>query len=322
MNRVLLNALLPGALLTLLTACGEDRAPALQGYVEGETLRIAAPVSGTLVALRVTRGETVTQGAPLFELEADREHQAVVEGQANARAAQAQIADLAKGKRPSELATLEAQRGQAMAAAELSGRQLIRQRDLRQRKLNSPEDVDRALALDTQNRERVRELTAELETARLAARIDTRTQAEADYEAAQARLAQARWQLEQKQQTAPEAGLIQDTLFRPGEYVPAGQPVVDVLPPDRIKLRFFVPETALARLKPGQTVSVSCDSCGPAFPATIRFISPEAEFTPPVIYSQENREKFVYLVEAWPKPEKAATLRLGQPVDVRLESQP
>ena len=93
---------------------------------------------------------------------------------------------------------------------------------------------------------------------------------------------------------------------------------MSLLPPGNVKLRFYVPETVLGRVRAGQAVSFTCDSCGDAMNATISFISDRAEFTPPVLFSKENRAKLVFLVEARPAPEVAARLNPGQPIDVRL----
>jgi HlyD family secretion protein len=137
-------------------------------------------------------------------------------------------------------------------------------------------------------------------------------------DAARAQLAQNQWRLDQKAQAAPEAALVQDTFFSQGEWVPAGNPIVSLLPPRNIKLRFFVPEQRVGSLKLGQPVTVACDGCGAPIPAAISFVSPAPEYTPPVIYSKESRAKLVFLVEAKPKPEEAVRLHPGQPVDVAL----
>jgi HlyD family secretion protein len=139
--------------------------------------------------------------------------------------------------------------------------------------------------------------------------------AEAAVSAAKASLAQAEWRLAQKTGIAPAGGVIVDTLYRPGEMVPAGLPVVQLLPPENIKLRFFVPEAVVARIAVGQTVRATCDGCGPPVAAIVRFISPQAEFTPPVIYSREQRTRLVFMVEARPSQHPEA-LRVGQPIDV------
>jgi HlyD family secretion protein len=111
--------------------------------------------------------------------------------------------------------------------------------------------------------------------------------------------------------------MVVDTLYRPGEMVPAGLPVVQLLPQENIKIRFFVPQGMVAQIGIGQVVQVACDGCGPPVAATVRFISPRAEFTPPVIYSREQRARLVFMVEARPD-ERAEALRVGQPVDVTM----
>jgi HlyD family secretion protein len=115
---------------------------------------------------------------------------------------------------------------------------------------------------------------------------------------------------------APRDGQVTDTLYVQGEWVPAGSPVVALLPPANIKVRFFVPEKILGSVKTGQAVSVRCDGCEKPISAHISYISPQAEYTPPVIYSRENRAKLVFLVEARPAPVEAAELHPGQPVEV------
>jgi HlyD family secretion protein len=134
-----------------------------------------------------------------------------------------------------------------------------------------------------------------------------------------AAFAKANWSFEQKEQAAPTNAFVQDTLYRSGEWVAAGKPVIQLLPPANLKVRFFVPEAALPKIQPGQTVSVSFDGGKHRYSATVNYISTEAEFTPPVIYSQENRAKLVYMIEAKFSPADAADLRPGQPVDVELK---
>ena len=114
---------------------------------------------------------------------------------------------------------------------------------------------------------------------------------------------------------APEDALVENTFFNVGEWVPAGSPVVSLLPDHRVKLRFFVPEEEVARARTGREVSFTCDSCPAGLRATIIYVSPRAEYTPPVIYSQSARTKLVFLVEA--RPTNASTpLPPGLPVSV------
>jgi len=132
------------------------------------------------------------------------------------------------------------------------------------------------------------------------------------------RLAQAEWNFTQKAQAAPQTGLVFDTLYRVGEWVDAGHPVVVLLPPEDIEVRAFVPETQVSMVHPGDQVQVFVDGVKGPFKGTLRYIFPQAEYTPPVIYSQESRSKLVFMVEVDFDPETAAKLNPGQPVDVEF----
>jgi HlyD family secretion protein len=164
----------------------------------------------------------------------------------------------------------------------------------------------------------VAQLQASVVTAKLPARTDEIRAAEADARAAREALAQADWKLGQRTTTSPVTGRVNDTYYVTGDWVAAGIPVASLLPPANVKIRFFLPEPSMGRIKPGQTVNFSCDGCGAAMPATVTFISDRAEFTPPVLYSRDNRAKLVFLVEAKPSADVAARLNPGQPVDVVL----
>jgi HlyD family secretion protein len=149
----------------------------------------------------------------------------------------------------------------------------------------------------------------------------TRAQRDADQaqmESQTAALDKARWSFDQKKQFAPTNALVHDTLYRVGEWVAVGNPVVGLLPPTNIKVRFFVPQAALPKIKPGETVGVTFDGGQHAYSATVNYISTKAEFTPPVLYNRENRAKLIFMIEAKFSPVDAADLRPGQPVDVKI----
>jgi HlyD family secretion protein len=312
---------LGGALVALAAAMGlgGDGDPLeVQGYIEGEYVYVGSPVAGRLETLDVARGARVAAGAPLFQLERSSEQPARDDAAARLARAEANLANLEKGKRPSEIAALEAQLAQASAMLALSETKLQRREPLAD--AVSREDVEQARAEHERDKARVAELQAELRTARLGARADEVQAAAAEVGAARAQLAQAQWRLDELAQAAPQAGLVVDTLYRQGEWVSAGAPVVSLLPPENVKLRFFVPEPRLGAIAEGDEVQVRCDACGPKLTAVISYISPEAEYTPPVIYSREMRAKLVYLVEA--KPRQPTALRPGQPIDVTLRPGP
>ena len=311
-----------GGLLVALAAAiglGGDAGPVtVQGYVEGEYVYVGSPVAGRLETLDVARGARVAEGAPLFQLDRSSEQPARDDAAARLARAEASLANLRKGKRPSEIDSIQAQLTQANAMLKLSEAKLERRKPLGD--AVSREDVEQASAEYERDKARIAELQAELETARLGARADEIQAAEAEVSAARAQLAQAEWRLDELSQAAPQAGLVVDTLYRTGEWVTAGAPVVSMLPPENVKLRFFVPEPRLGAIEVGDEVQVRCDACAPDLTAVISYISPDAEYTPPVIYSREMRAKLVYLVEA--KPRQPDALRPGQPVDVTIAPMP
>jgi HlyD family secretion protein len=306
-------------LVAALPGCSADAPPpAYQGYVEGEYVRVASPLSGTLKDLAVDQGATVPAGAPLFVLEQENEAAARRGAEERLAQAKAQLADLEKGRRPEEIAAIEAQRRQALAALKLAEADLERVGKLVASGFQSEATLDQARSARDRARAAVAEVDAQLRVARLAGRADQIKAARASVAAAQATLDQAVWQTERKTVAAPVAGVVQDRLYLPGEFVPAGTPVLSILPPGNIKLRFFVPETDLPRFKPGSQVKAGCDGCGADIAATVSFVSTQPEYTPPVIYNRDNRTKLVWLVEARPALQDAARLSPGQPVDVRL----
>lgn len=299
----------------LLAGCTRHAPTGWQGYLEGDYIYVAAPLAGRVETLAVTKGARVEAGAPLFTLEHAAEAASQRQAADQLRAAEARLADLGKGSRPSELAALAARLDQARAAAELAGLERTRQEALFKSQAISASDFDRARLTEEQNRQLVQELEAQLATARLGARPDTIAAAQADVSAAAAAQARADWSVEQKTQAAPRAALVYDTLYREGEFVAAGQPVVALLPPENLKVRFFVPEADFAALKAGDTVQVGI-SGRPALAARISYLSPQPEYTPPVLYNRENRSKLVFMIEAVFDATAARDLHPGQPVDV------
>lgn len=307
-------------LLVLFAGCAPPPSSAVQGYVEGEYVYVSSAVAGTLEALHVVRGGKVKEGDGLFELESVSERAAREEAAERLSQARATLEDLRKGRRPSEIESVRMQLEQARAALGYSEKELLRQQELRESGAISQRDYDRALSVRDQDRSRVAQLAADIETSQLASRDDVIVAAEANVRALEAALARTEWTIGQKKQSAPAAGVVFDTLFREGEWVGAGRPVVAILPPENIKIRAFVPETRIGSVHVGDSVRVMVDGVAGAFLGKVSFISPQAEFTPPVIYSRENRAKLVFMIEATFDPETAAKLNPGQPVDVEFGS--
>jgi HlyD family secretion protein len=305
--------------LVLLAACSARRQDVFQGYAEGDFVYLSSSQPGRLERLSVARGEQVAAGTPLFALESGQELAVQRQAQHQLDAAQAQLEDLKTGKRPTEVAVTSAQLAAAEAAARKSASQ--RQRDEIQYRGGgiSQEQLDTSRAQADADAANVRELQHQVEVARLPGRTQQLRAQSEQVEAARASLAEATWKLDQKTMAAPRAGLVYDTLFREGEWVNAGNAVVRMLPPENIKVRFFVSETILGSLKPGRAVSVRCDGCGADVPAQISYISEQSEYTPPIIYSNETRVKLAYMIEAHPSPQDALKLHPGQPLEVRLQ---
>ncbi len=302
----------------MLGGCGDKPAPSWSGYAEGDYVYVAAPLAGRLESVAVRAGQIVAQNAPLFSLDSQSEQFAQAEAAARLNAARAQASNLDSGKRREELAVTQAQLAQARSAEALAASDLTRQQQLVAQGFVTKARADDAATALAQARARVAELTAALQVARLPGRSDERSAQRASTQAAREALRQSQWRTDQKQQTAPQAALVADVFYQQGEYVGAGQPVVSLLPPGNIKARFFVPEADLGTVHAGQAVTIACDGCGKVIDGQISRIATSPEYTPPVIYSNTQRSKLVFMVEALPSPADAPLLKPGQPLDVRL----
>lgn len=303
----------------LLTACGQPADNTLQGYVEGEYLYMAAPQSGYLKTLDAGRGSRVMVGQPIFALDSQPDDQALAEAEARTESAREKLLNLQNPRRPSEIAALEANLRASEAHLRLTASQLDQQEALQRRNFIAQSKVDEARSGHDQAKAQVEAAKQQIATYRTTLGRQAEVGgAEADLKAAIAQAAQKRWLVEHKAVNAPAEGEIFETYYRPGEWVPAGSPVASLLPDARRRLRFFVPEPLIATIKPGAMIEARCDGCPTPIRAQVDFISPKAEYTPPVIYSRGAREKLVFRIEAVPAPEQAQALRPGLPVDVRL----
>lgn len=314
----------PGVLVIALVAaaCARPDDGTLQGYVEGEFVFVASPLGGELQQLLVQRGAAVKKGEALFALEDTTEREAFARQQKIVDSLKARLADEKKGKRPSEIAALEALLEQNRASQKLADAELVRAEKLAPTGGVSALTLDRARTDVAEAKARVAQTEADLETARLGAREDRVVAAEAEVRAAEAELARTKWNLDEKRQAASADALVFDTLYREGEWVDAGKPVVALLPPPNVKVRAFVPETRVGAVRIGAKATVFVDGTAQPASGSVTFVSPRAEYTPPVIFSRESRSKLVFLVEIRFAPEVAALLHPGQPVDVRIEGAP
>jgi len=304
--------------LLLLSGCAENKTPSYQGYVEGEFVYVSSAEAGRLDRLPVARGDSATNGATLFVLESDNEAAARRQSQQQLGVAEAQLRDLRVGKRPSELAVIREQLAQASAEEKRAAANRVRDEAQYRAGGISVARLDASRASAESLAARVRELERQLDVAALPARNDRICAQEAAVAAARAALEQTEWKLRQKTVSATVAGRIFDTLYRVGEWVPAGRPVVRMLPPENVKIRFFVPEPRVGGLSIGMPITFRCDGCPSDIRATVSYISSESEYTPPIIYSNETRSKLIFMIEAHPSVPDAVKLHPGQPVEVFL----
>lgn len=302
-------------LLLFVAGCTDSGRYEFQGYAEGEYVYVSAPVSGKLEKLYVSKGQQVEKGTLLCELESEPEKNAVKSAEQNKANAAALLEDMKRGKRPEEMAMAKAALNQALAEAENAEKLLKRNEELARNGAISKQDLDNYRANAKVSREKAEELSNQVLVYALPERENKILAQEALVKDAHIRLMQAQWDLEQKKLFAPESAFVFDTLYSAGEWVPAGNPVVWLLPDENgVKITFFVPRAVLGQLKYGKRVFFETDG-EKEYPAKITYVSPSAEYTPPVIYSNDTKDKLVYMAEAYPE-QKSSFLRPGQPVRV------
>jgi HlyD family secretion protein len=310
---LLLSAAGLGAFLAF--GLGGGQSPMLSGYVEGEPLYPASPVAGRLVQLNVKRGDVAAAGTLLFavdpaQIAAQRDEAAsqLVANQALAKGART-------GQRPAELQQIQADLNAARAVLNEAEKSYARTQPLYEAGAASKASVDSALAARDRAKAQVASIEKRLQVAQLGQRTEQVTNAEQRVVQAEASLGALEARLADLSPVAPSAGRVEDVFFQPGEWVPANQAVMSFIPDDRVRLRFFAPQTEIAAYRIGASVTFSCDGCAKDLSAKITYVSPRPEFTPPVIYSREARDRMVFMVEA--HPETSAGLTPGQPIDVQ-----
>ncbi|MBV8401712.1 MAG: HlyD family efflux transporter periplasmic adaptor subunit [Acetobacteraceae bacterium] len=294
-------------------------AAAWQGYVEADYVRVGPTQQGLLTSVTVNRGDRVEPGSLLFTQDEANDRAARDEAAARLAEAEARLANLSATSRETEIAQAEAELAELRALKDRAEKDRARAEALVKTGAATVQQVDqsRADALSAAARVQASEAKREQMRSPMGRQQEIAAQV-ATVNEARAQLAQAEWRLSQRRVVSPVTALVAEVYARPGETLAAGAPVVELLPEENILVRFFVPETALPQLRPGVPVAVGCDTCPPDLRAEISFVSPEAEYTPPVIYSESTRGKLVYLIEARPHGEKRGILKPGQPVTVRL----
>jgi len=280
-------------------------------------VKVGPTLAGLLTSVFVERGAKVSRGASLFDQDDIAGLAALEQTKRQLRQAEEQLANLGSGGKPTEIQQAEANLADAQAAQDKLRLDLGRTEKLLKSGNASMQFAEQQRADLRSATAKVQGLEAALAQLRNPLGRESEIKAQqAAVEAARAAVAMAQWRLDQRHVAAPAAGVVADVLARPGETMPAGGPVVSLLPPENIFVRFFVPEQLLAKVH--ERVKLLCDSCPADLIATVSFISPQAEYTPPVIYSETSRAKLVYRIEARPPAKQAPLLNPGQPVAVRL----
>lgn len=289
-------------------------APLATGYVEGEYVLVAPVEVAQVDQIAVARGDKVAAGELLVSMDNRDAEIALAEATAKLAQTQSQLADLLEGARPEEISVIAATLGSARVQADEADRERDRVMQLYEKGVATSAQRDNAVAAADVAAARVAQISAELAVAKLPSRPQTIARAKAAVDAARAARNKAQWRLDQRRLTLSEPVTVVDVIRQVGELAGPSAPVLSVLPDGAVKLRLYVPETAFASLRIGAVLNVSCDGCAPDLTATISYISNAPEFTPPVIYSLENRQKLVFLIEA--RPTDGQVLKPGQIVDV------
>lgn len=288
------------------------------GYIEGEYVNVAPIDVARLANEYVRRGDMLKAGDRIATLETTDAEIAVTNAEAALGQANAELANILYGRRPEEIAAIDASLKAAEVQQDDDKRTLDRRKDLNARGFASQADLDAAQTAYDVAASRAAELASNLAVAKLPARDEEILAARNKVAQAKAALDNARWRLEQRQLVAPATGTVSDIIRRVGDVAGPSAPVVSFLPENAVKVKVYVPEAALSSLALGQELNVRCDGCEKGLSAAITYIAREPEFTPPVIYSLESRQTLVYLIEARAAHDKPLRLQPGQIVDVDL----
>lgn len=272
--------------------------PAYSGYVEGDYVYAAAAAAGRIAAISVEEGAVVTAGEVLFRIDDTHQIAALRAAQAKVAVAQANLANLSTGSRSAEIDVIRATLDQARADQTLAASTLERAQRLLISGAISRAKVDTDMAMLQSANARVAQLEAQLQVAELPARDAQRIAAEAELDAARAQHDDATSALADREVEAPAGGVVDKVFYDPGEVAGAGAPVVSILPLDRLKALFFIPEADRASAAPGQIYDVTCNGCAPGLTARLTRLATTPQYTPPIIYSREERARLVFRAEA------------------------
>ncbi|MWB78771.1 HlyD family efflux transporter periplasmic adaptor subunit [Pseudooceanicola sp. 216_PA32_1] len=287
-----------GVLAAVFPSLAEEGPASYNGYAEADYVYVAPAAAGRLSRIEVVEGTTVQAGDVLFRLEDAHQLATLRAAEAEVAVAKANLANLSSGSRSEEIEVIRASLEQAQADERLAALTLERSERLLISGAVSAARVDSDRTAHESAKAKVEQLEAELQVARLPARDAQRIAAEASFEAAEAKRDDARSALEDRVVEAPSPGYVDKVFYRDGEVAAAGAPVVSILPPDTLKALFFVPEPQRASIAVGQVLQVTCSGCAPGLSAQVTRLASSPQYTPPIIYSREERSRLVFRAEA------------------------
>ncbi len=305
-------------IIAVITGCGNQDQHHYQGYVESRNIYLSAPYSGALLKACVHAGQHVNKGELLFQLDPNPQSLEVKQTAAELKQAEQVYVDLKQPKRPAEIAAIEAQVGQASSQVALAAMRVKRNQTLYDKRVVAKDTLDASAQQYQEMLYLKAQFEANLALANEGSRPDQIKAQEANIALITSKMNQARWQLAQKRLYAPADGVIFETYFREGELVGVQQPLAALLTPDNIRIDFFVPVEALANMRVGQQIMFDCDGCTKNNQAAIYYISPEAEYVPPLVYSRDNRDKLVFRIKA--NIHDSVKFKPGQPVVVTVSN--
>jgi HlyD family secretion protein len=307
------------ALLTLsifLFGCERPEPYQYQGYVEGDNIFLASPYSGVLQTLAVKRGQMVKKGDLLYKLDPNPEAFQLETAKKDLLQAENTLQDLEKPRRTEEVDAIIAQIKQVDEEIKLASIRVDRYQKLYAKQAAAKDTLDAAIASLERQKQLKAQYKANLDLAKLGSRVDTIKAQQAQVESLAAKVKALQWAVDQKTGYAPAEGIIFNTFYDPGEWVGEQKSIVSLLTPDEIRIEFFMPLKDMAKIKRGQKISFACEGCDSKNVAMINYISPRAEYLPPLVYSRDNSSKLVFRIKA--QILHPLDFKPGQPVWVSL----
>lgn len=300
-----------------LSSC-KDNEKQVTGYIEGEYIYVSPTTSGNLLKRYVNRGDKVKIGDILFAIDTTNLEASLIQAKSEVEQATSNYMNLTKGKRPEEIKVILEQKAQVEANLITAKKDYERYLKLSKADIISQAALDEKTSAYKALQANFEELEAQLKVAMLGAREDEVNSAQKTIDIAKQKVVQIEKNIKDAAPISVVNGVVEDTFYNVGEFIGAGNSAVSILPPENIKVRFFISQKQLANIKLGQNIKINCDGCSNSIDGKITFISPKAEFTPPIIYSVESREKLVFMIEAHPNILNH-NLHPGLPVNIILE---